>query len=83
MQPEKILMEQFMRIVEEHITSDVPPEVNMTFNRLTSMGYSERETKLLIAQCVAADIMHAMDTNQPQTSEYYIACLKQLPESPK
>ena len=72
-----------MRIVEEQITSNVPPEVNLTYSRLTSTGYTDEESRLLIAQCVAADIMHAMDTNQPQNAEHYIACLKQLPTSPK
>jgi len=83
MKPSDVLKKQFLTVVANQLKSNKPPETRQTLERLKKEGYTEEESKLLIAQCVAAEIQKVMQTNQPFDNERYVKSLHQLPESPE
>lgn len=83
MKPGDVLKKQFLAVVANQLRDNEPPETRQTLERLQAEGYSEEESKLLIAQCVAAEIQQVMRSNQPFNNERYVKWLDQLPESPE
>jgi predicted nucleic-acid-binding protein len=84
MMPDKgILKTQFLRVVDNQLRENNPPETRLTIERLMAMGYSREEARLFIAQCVAAEIFHVMQSNEPFNQERYIKTLEALPQQPK
>ena len=50
--------------------------------RLKKEGYSDADARLLIAQCVAAEMFNVMKHNEPYNSKRYVSNLNALPEPP-
>lgn len=83
MNPQEILKREFLRVVDNQLRENDPPETRQTLLRLQQEGYSEEEAKLLIAQCVAAEMMAVMESNKPFNEERFRKYLQRLPESPE
>ncbi|MCB0578644.1 MAG: hypothetical protein KDD10_04975 [Phaeodactylibacter sp.] len=82
MKPNEILKQQFLEIVDNQLDSNDPPETRQTLERLKKEGYSDADARLLIAQCVAAEMFNVMKHNEPYNSKRYVSNLNALPEPP-
>jgi len=49
----KVLKEQMLETVANQLKSNDPPETKETYDRLRKEGYSDMDSRLLIAQCVS------------------------------
>lgn len=76
------LRDQIFEIIDNQIKEDNPPETKATFDRLTQAGYSEFVTKQLIGQCVAFELFHMLNDQEPFNNERYIGHLNNLPKEP-
>ena len=59
-----------------------PPETAQTLERLKKEGYTEENAKLVIAQCVAAEMVRVISTKMPFDRHRFVQCLEQLPKPP-
>ena len=82
MESNEILKKQFLQIVNNQIKSNDPPETNETLKRLKEMGYSDKDAKILIGQCVVVEIFDIMKHHKPFDEKRYIKNLKNLPKKP-
>jgi len=82
MKPGDILKQQFLEIVDNQLEDNDPPETKQAFDRLRKEGYSDADTRALIAQCVAAEMFNVMKNNKPYDNERYVKNLSRLPEFP-
>jgi hypothetical protein len=82
MESNEILRKQFLEIVNNQIKSNDPPEANQTFKRLKEMGYSVKDAKTLIGQCVIVEIFDMGKHGKPFDEKRYIKNLKNLPKEP-
>ncbi|MBF0189406.1 MAG: hypothetical protein HQL50_15895 [Magnetococcales bacterium] len=55
------------------------PETGLTFQRLLSMGYQEREAQHLIANVLSGEMTMMQRFGEPFNQERYAAMLRQLP----
>ena len=78
----KILKDQFLQIVDTQLKDNDPPHTRVTFDRLQAVGYDEETARLMIAQCVAAEIWEVMSGNEPFNEVRYRKDLDRLPEPP-
>ena len=83
MSPDEIFKLQFLEVVENQLKKNEPPETRQTLERLMQEGYPEEAAKLLISQCVAAEMIAMMDSDTPMNNERYIKWLHQLPDAPE
>jgi hypothetical protein len=83
MNPQAILKQQFLEIVENQIRDNNPPETAQTLERLKQdEGYDDSTARLLIAQCVSVELFEVMKYNKPFDEARYVGNLNRLPESP-
>ena len=82
MESNEIMRNQIFEIIKNQIKLNTPPETKQTFDRLKGLGYSDLDTKELIAQCVAVEIYNVMKHKEPYNESRYISNLKKLPEEP-
>jgi hypothetical protein len=82
MESNEVLRKQFLQIVNNQMKSNDPPETNETFKRLKEMGYSGKDAKILIGQCVVVEIFDIMKHHKPFDEKRYISNLKNLPKKP-
>ena len=82
MKPNEILKRQFLEIVGNQLESNDPPETGQTLDRLKKEGYSDADARMLIAQCVAAEMFNVMNQNEPYNKERYVKNLNNLPDFP-
>lgn len=83
MNPDEIFKLQFLEVVENQLKKNDPLETRQTLQRLMKEGYPEEVAKLLISQCVAAEMIAMMDSDTPMNNERYIKWLHQLPNAPE
>ena len=50
----------YLQAVENQLRDNDPPETRQTFDRLRSLGYSERDAKTLIASAIAVESYEIM-----------------------
>ena len=62
--------------------NDEPVEVRQTLKRLISEGWSEEDSKILIAQCLIVEFWGISKFGEPFNLERYVNNLKKLPEEP-
>jgi hypothetical protein len=74
--------EAFLSTVEEQLKKNDPPETRETLKRLISEGYAEADAKLVIAQCVAFELVKVATTKTPFNHRRFVDCLRQLPKPP-
>ena len=82
MEDNEILREQLLEVVENQIRSNEPPETALTYERLISMGYSESDSQILIAQCLAVEMYLIMKHQKPFDEKRYTKNLENLPNEP-
>jgi len=82
MKSNEIVREQIIEIVENQIKSNTPPETQQTYLRLKGLGYSDMDSKKLIAQCVAIEIFDIFKHKKPFDEIRYIKNLNKLPNEP-
>ncbi len=82
MKTNEILHDEFLSIVETQLKSNNPPETKQTYERLISLGISDKDAKIYIAQCVASEIFHTIKHKRPYDEQRYIRNLNNLPDFP-
>ena len=83
MQPNDLLKKQFLAIVDRQLSENDPSETLATLERLqTEEGFTRDESRGLIAQCVAQEMMAVMMENEPFNRERYLKLLAGLPNPP-
>ncbi len=78
----KAVREAFLEIVNSQITNNDPPETKQTFERLIKSGWSQQDSKKMIATCIAVEFYGIMTKQKPFNDERYLKNLKNLPEEP-
>ena len=71
-----------LRVVDEQMRNNDPPETGHTFARLVQEGHSKEEAKRLIACVVASEIFEVMNRREPFDRQRFINALNQLPKMP-
>lgn len=82
MKTNKVLGGEFIKVVENQIKTNNPPETRQTYNRLLKLGIPDSEAKKHIAQCVTIEIFNVMKYQQPFDEKRYINNLNKLPAEP-
>lgn len=83
MDPRQILKDQFLQIVDTQLKDNDPAHTRVTFDRLRADGYNEETARLMIAQCVAAEVREVMSSGSEFNTARYIKNLDRLPEPPE
>ena len=82
MKQNPVLKETILQVVENQLRDDDPPETRITFNRLISEGYSEKDAKKLIGCAVTSEIFNVLKNKKEFAHQRYVQALKNLPELP-
>jgi hypothetical protein len=82
MDPREILKDQFLQIVDAQLKNNDPAHTRVTFERLQAAGYNQETARLMVAQCVAAEVRQVMSSSAPLYEDRYIQNLDRLPEPP-
>lgn len=83
MDPADLLKEQFLQMVDQQLEQNDPPHARSTWQRLQREGYTASTARLLIAQCVAAELRRVVANNETFDEARYIHNLNRLPEPPE
>ena len=70
----------YLEVVENQLRDNDPSETRQTLDRLRSLGYNERDAKMLIASAVAAETFEIMKKQEPFKEDRYIRNLRRLPD---
>lgn len=71
-----------MKVVENQLRNNDPPQTRQTFRRLVEAGYPEEEAKRLIACVVSAEIFDILKKNEPFNLDRFAKALNKLPKMP-
>jgi hypothetical protein len=71
-----------MKVVENQLRNNDPPQTGHTFKRLIEAGHSEKEAKRLIACVVSAEIFDVLKRNEPFNLDRFVRGLDRLPMMP-
>ncbi|MBV6652188.1 MAG: hypothetical protein KI786_00440 [Mameliella sp.] len=83
MDPREILKDQFLQIVDTQLKNNEPAHTKVTFDRLQQAGFDKETTRLMIAQCVAAEVREVMSSGAEFNNDRYAKNLDRLPEPPE
>ena len=70
-------------VVDNQLQANDPPETKRTFERLISVGYSEKKAKELIGFVVTSEIFDVLKQQQPFNPERFVKALDRLPKLPR
>ena len=76
------LQSAIMKVVENQLRSNDPPQTRQTFERLIAAGHAEQEAKRLIACVVSAEIFDVLKKNEPFNLDRFVKGLNKLPTMP-
>lgn len=76
------MREHIFDIIKNQMTDNEPPETNKAYHRCIEGGYNDHETKQLIGQCIAVEILKIAKNNQPFNKDRYVKNLNNLPKEP-
>ncbi len=82
MESNEIVRNQIFEIIKNQLKANNPPETKLTLERLKGLGYSDRDARMLIGQCLAVELFHIMKHKKPFDESRYISNLRKLPEEP-
>jgi hypothetical protein len=82
MESDKTLRKEILRVVDNQLRANNPPETRQTLERLKGLGYSDKDARRLIAQCVAIEIFRTMKEKTPYDEDRYLTNLNKLPGDP-
>jgi len=71
-----------MKVVENQLRSNDPPQTGQTLKRLMAAGHSENEAKRLIACVVSAEIFDVLKKQEPFNLDRFVKALDKLPAMP-
>ncbi len=71
-----------MKVVENQLRSNDPPQTALTFKRLIAAGHSEKEARRLIACVVSAEIFDVLKKQGPFNLDRFVKALDRLPAMP-
>jgi hypothetical protein len=71
-----------MKVVENQLRSNDPPQTQQTFKRLIKAGHSEEEAKRFIAGVVSAEIFDVLKRQEPFNLDRFVKALDKLPAMP-
>lgn len=77
-----VLNAAIMKVVDNQIRSNDPPQTGQTLKRLMAAGHSEMEAKRLIACVVSVEIFDVLKQQQPFNLERFVKGLDNLPAMP-
>jgi len=80
--PDPVLHAAIMKVVDNQLRSNDPPQTQQTFKRLIDAGISEKEAKRLIACVVSAEIFDVLKKQKPFNLERFVKGLDKLPAMP-
>jgi hypothetical protein len=76
------LQAAIMKVVENQLRSNDPPQTRQTFERLIATGHTEEEAKRLIACVVSAEIFDVLKKQEPFNLDRFVKALDRLPAMP-
>ena len=82
METNEILREQILEIIENQIQENNPKETNLNLKRLIGLGYSNKEAKQLIGQCLTIELFEVIKLDKSFNESRYIGNLERLPKEP-
>ena len=71
-----------LKVVENQIRDNDPPETRQTLRRLIKEGFSREEALELIGTVVVHEIYNILKQNENFDRKRFVAALKQLPKLP-
>ena len=71
-----------MKVVENQLRSNDPPQTQQTFKRLREAGHSEDEAKRLIGCVVTSEIFDVLKKQEPFNLDRFVKSLDRLPAMP-
>ena len=71
-----------MKVVDNQIRNNDPPQTRQTLQRLITDGHFEEEAKRLIACVVSAEIFDVLKQQQPFDLDRFVKALDKLPALP-
>ncbi len=77
-----VLNAAIMKVVNNQLVSNDPPQTGQTLKRLMAAGHSEPEAKRLIACVVSTEVFDIMKQQQPFNLERFVKALDKLPAMP-
>jgi len=77
-----VLNAAIMKVVDNQLRGNDPPQTGQTLKRLMATGHSEKEAKRLIACVVSAEIFDVLKQQQPFNLERFVKALDKLPAMP-
>ncbi len=82
MKPNTRLKAMVLKVVDNQLRANDPPETRSTLERLLKEGYSKKEAKELIGCVVTSEIFDIMKTKKEFNPLRYRAALSRLPQLP-
>ncbi len=82
MESNEIIREQIFKIIKNQMVSNTPPETKQTWKRLTDLGYSDQDARMLIGQCLAVELFSVLKLKKPFDNNRYVSNLEKLPDEP-
>ena len=77
-----VLNAAIMKVVDNQLRGNDPPQTGQTFKRLMAAGHSEEEAKRLIACVVSTEAFDILKQQQPFNLERFVKALDKLPTLP-
>jgi hypothetical protein len=71
-----------MKVVENQLRSNDPPQTQQTLKRLREAGHSEDEAKRLIGCVVTSEIFDVLKRQEPFNLDRFVKALDRLPTMP-
>jgi hypothetical protein len=75
-----VLQVTYLEVVDNQLRANDPPETRKTYERLKTLGYDDRDARLLIASTIAAETYHVMKDGRPFNQERFVRNLDRLPD---
>lgn len=83
MERKQRVQDAIIKVVDNQVDANDPPETKQTLVRLISEGFSMAEAKDLIGNVVVAEVFDVMTAGKPFDIDRYVTALNKLPEIPK
>lgn len=71
-----------LKVLDNQLRDNNPPETRETLARLTASGLTEDESRNLIAAVLSQEIFDVLHSKLPYNNERYVANLRRLPVLP-
>ncbi len=75
----RVMQGIFLKVVQEHLKKNDPPETKQTLQRLLGEGIPERDAMNMLALCVANEFQAVLEEDGPFNKERFVKMLNELP----